>query len=814
MVTFFGFLCVIAKKEGPLAIHLTMHAKPRRRTVTENGDGGEDLVLATSVGNGEDLGPIVRHAFEMGRPEALLHQLKNVAKKKEVEIEELCKLHYEEFITAVDQLRGVLVDAEELKSELSSDNFRLQEVGSSLLLKLEELLESFSVKKNITGAIQMSKICVEVLVLCVKCNQHISEGRFYPALKTLDLIERNYLHNVPIKALQKVIEKRIPVIRSHIEKKVCSDFNEWLVQIRITAGNIGQTAIGQATSARQKDEEMRARQREAEEHSRSGLGDFVYSLDVDEIDEDSVLKFDLTPVYRAYHIHTYLGIQDQFCEYYFKNRLLQLNSDFEISSIQPFSKSPQTFVAQIAGYFIVEDRVLRTAVGLLSANQFETIWETAVAKMTSVLEEQFSHMDSASASDLLLIKDNVTLLGATLRRYGYEVGPLLEVLDKSRDKYHEILLEECRQQMVNVLANDTYEQMVIKTEEEYNMNVFSYHLQTSDIMPAFPYIVPFSSTVPNACRIVKSFIKDSVGFLSYGSHINFFDIVKKFLDKLLIEVLNEALLKVIHSYTTVVSQAMQIAANITVLERACDFFLRQAAQHCGIPVRSFERLHAGLTAKAVLKTSKDEAYHALLNLVNSKVDEFMALTGNINWTMEEIPEDENDYINEVVLYLDTLLSTAQQILPLDALHNVGSGALEHISNSIVGALLSDSVKRFNMNAVMGIDNDLKMLESFADERFHSTGLNEIHKEGSLRDCLIEARQMIDLLLSSQPENFMNPVIREKHYNTLDYKKVASICEKFKDAPDRLFGSLSSRNTKQNARKKSMDMLKRRLRDFN
>ncbi|KAI3926961.1 hypothetical protein MKX01_032876 [Papaver californicum] len=790
-----------------------MQAKPKRRVVAENGDGPEDLVLATTIGNGEDLGPAVRHAFEMGKPEALLQQLRHVVKKKEVEIEELCKLHYEEFILAVDELRGVLVDAEELKSELSSDNFRLQEVGSSLLLKLEELLESYSVKKNVTEAIQMSKICMQVMDLCVKSNQDISEGRFYPALKTLELIEKNYLKHIPVKTLKRVIEKRIPTIKAHIEKKVTTEFNDWLVRVRSMAREIGQTAIGQAASARQRDEELRTRQREAEEQIRSGLGDCVYSLDVEEIDEDSVLKIDLTPVYRAHHIHTCLGIQQQFREYYYKNRLLQLSSDLQISSIQPFLESHQTFFAQIAGYFIVEDRVLRTAGGLLTTEQVETIWETAIGKMTSMLEVQFSRMDTPS--HLLLIKDYVTLVGATLRRYGYQVGTLLEVLDNSRDKYHELLLEECRKQIVDVLGNDTYEQMVMKKEYEYNMHVLAFHLQTSDIMPAFPYVAPFSSTVPDTCRIVRSFIEDSVSYLSYGGRMNFYDVVKKYLDKLLIDVLNEALLKAIYSGTTGVSQAMQIAANISVLERACDLFLLQAAQHYGVPIRVAERPNASLTAKVVLKTSRDAAYHALLNLVNSKLDEFMTLTDSINWIIDEVPQNANDYINEVVIYLDTLMSTAQQILPIDALYKVGIGALEHISNSIVNAFLSENLKRFNINAITGLDNDLKMLESFADEKFQSTGLSELHKEGSLRDCLIEVRQLINLLLSSQPENFMNPVIRERHYNCLDYKKVATICEKYKDSPDRLFGSLSNRNNpKQNARKKSMDVLKRRLRDFN
>lgn len=789
-----------------------MESKAKRRVATENGDTGEDLVLATLIRNGDDLGPIVRHAFEMGRPESLLHQLKHVVKKKEVEIEELCKTHYEEFILAVDELRGVLVDAEELKGELSSDNFKLQEVGSALLIKLEELLESYSIKKNVTEAIKMSKNCVQVLELCVKFNKHISEGQFYPALKTLDLIEKTYLQNIPVRAVRMIVEKRIPIIKLHIEKKVTSQFNEWLVHIRSSAKDIGQTAIGHAASARQRDEEMLELQRKAEEQNISGLGDFAYTLDVEEIDEESILKVDLTPLYRAYHIQSCLGIQEQFWEYYYRNRLLQLNSDLQISSAQPFVESHQIFLAQIAGYFIVEDRVLRTAGGLLLAEQVEKMWDTAIAKMKSVLEEQFSHMNSAT--HLLLVKDYVALLGSTLRQYGYEVGPLLETLDKSRDKYHELLLEECRQQIANVIASDTYEQMVLKKDTDYESVVLSFNLQTSDITPAFPYIAPFSSTVPDACRIVRSFIKGCVDYLSHGAHTNFYDVVRKYLDKLLIDVLNEVILNTIQNGNIGVSQAMQIAANISALERACDFFLRHAAQLCGIPIRSVERPQACLTAKVVLKTSRDEAYLALLNLMNKKLDQFMALTENISWTLEEPPQNGNDYINEVVIYLDTLLSTAQQILPLDALYKVGNGALDHISNSIVSAFLSDSVKRFNANAVMGINNDLKMLESFADEKFHSTGLSEIYKEGSFRGCLIEARQLINLLSSSQPENFMNPVIREKNYNALDYKKVSSICEKFKDSTDGIFGSLSNRNNKQSGRKKSLDMLKKRLKDFN
>lgn len=793
-----------------LVLIVTMNHK-KSRHVAENGETVEDSILMTLIGNGEDLAPMVRHSFEMGKPETLLHQLKNVVKKKEVEIEDLCKLHYEEFIVAVDELRGVLVDAEELKNELASDNFRLQEIGSALLLRLEDLLESYSIKKNVTEAVKMSRICVEVLDLCIKCNKYVADGQFYPALKAIHQIEETYMKVIPVKTLKNLVEKRVPVIKSHIEKKVCGEINEWLVLIRGTSKEIGQKAIGFASSSRQRNEDMLARQKKAEEESCLGLGDFTYSLDVEEIDDNSVLNINLMPLYRAYYIHVCLGIGDQFRDYYFKNRMLQLNSDLQVSSVQHFLASHQTYLAQIAGYFIVEDRVLRTAGDLLSASQVQAMWETAVSKVTSNLEYQFSHMDTAS--HLLLVKDYVTLLGATLRQYGYDVGYILEALTNSRDKYHELLLVECREQIKDAVINDDCKQMVMK-ESEYHSNVLSFDLQTSDIMPGFPYVAPFSSMVPDCCRIIRSFIKDSVNYLSYGGQTNFFDFARKYLDKLLIDVLNDVILNTTKSASTGVSQAMQIAANLSFLERACDYFLQTAAKQCGVPTRMIARLQTTLMAKTVLKTSREKSYVSLVNLVNHKLTEYLSLMENVNWIIDDVAQHKSEYMNEVVIYLDTLLSTAQQILPLDVMYKVGSGALEHINNTFMNTLLSDTLKRFTANAVMGINNDFKSLEEFADERFHSTGLNEVYKEGSFRGCLLEMRQLINLLLSSQPENFMNPVIRMRNYNSLDYKKLAIICEKYKDSPDGLFGSLSKRGARQSNRMKSMDVLKRRLKDFN
>ncbi|CAL5357665.1 unnamed protein product [Camellia sinensis] len=804
-----------------------LSSKSRRKVVPAATDGGDSadkldqLLLSASICNGEDLGPFVRKAFASGKPETLLHHLRHFSKSKEAEIEDVCRAHYQDFIIAVDDLRSLLSDVDSLKTSLSNSNTQLQSVAGPLLSSLDSFVEARNVCKNVKLALDSIRTCVQLIELCSRGNLHLSANNFYMALKCLDSIEREFLDKTPSSTLRIMLEKKIPAIRSHIERRVNKEFGDWLVEIRIVSRNLGQLAIGQASAARQREEELRMKQRQAEEQSRLSLRDCVYALEEEDDDGfggigdegkdgysnggSGMFGFDLTPLYRAYHIHQTLGLEDRFKQYYFENRKLQLTSDFQVSSMTPFLESHQTFFAQIAGFFIVEDRILRTGGRLISKMEVENLWDTAMSKMCSVLEDQFSRMQTAN--HLLLIKDYVSLLGVTLRQYGYPVDALLDVLSKHRDKYHELLLSDCRKQIAEALAADKFEQMLMKKEYEYSMNVLSFQLQTSDITPAFPYVAPFSSTVPDCCRIVRSFIEDSVSFMSHGGQLDFYDVVKKYLDRLLTEVLDGALLKLINTSIHGVSQAMQVAANMVVLERACDFFFRHAAQLSGVPLRMVERSRRQFP----LNKARDVAEEMLSGLLKQKVDGFMTLIENVNWMADEAPQSGNEYVNEVIIYLETLVSTAQQILPVQVLKRVIQEVLSHIAEMIVGALLGESVKRFNMNAIMGIDVDIRLLESFAENQ---APLLSDADANQLKTALVEARQLSNLLLSSHPENFLNPVIRERSYNSLDYRKVVIISEKLKDQPDRLFGTFGSRAYKQNPKKKSLDAMIKRLKDVN
>lgn len=797
----------------------------------------QDLVqLSSAISNGDDLGPFVRRAFASGRPDALLSALRQSARSKESEIEAVCRAHYHDFIRAVDDLRSLLSDVDSLKSSLSDSNALLLSAATPLLSSLDAFLAARALAANLSSALSAARRCARLLSLCARANAHLAADDLYLALRAVDAVDRDLSLDsrdsrepLPLPALRRMLARAVPAVRAYAQRRISKDFSDWMVRIRVASRHLGQVAIARASAARQREEDLRAKQRQAEEQSRVGLGPLAlaapvyYSLDAD-ADADDIAAaaaqssasdddgaaaqwFDLTPLYRAFHIHQTLGLEERFKKYYLENRKLQLTSDFQVTSVAPFLESHQQFFAQVAGFFIVEDRILRTGGGLISRPGVDALWEAAVAKMVSVLEDQFSRMQTAN--HLLLIKDYVSLLGVTLRRYGYAVDPLLDVLAKHRDKYHDLLLADCRRQVSEALAADAFEQMLMKKEYEYSMNVLAFQLQTSDIMPAFPYVAPFSSAVPSLCRIVRSFVEDSVSFMSHGGQLDFFPVINRYLDRLLSEAVDASILRLVEGGGLGVSQAMQVAANMAVMERACDFFFRHAAQLSGIPLRVAERGRRDFP----LKKSRDAAEELLLRLLRSKIDEFFLLSETVSWMADDPPPGGNDYSNEVIIYLETFVSTAQRILPLPVLRRVLQGVLAHVSDKIVGLFLSDSVKRFNASAVTGVDADLRLFESFAENLSGLFADSEESSATELKMAMVEARQLVNLLMSNNPESFLNPVIRERSYNKLDYKKVVAISEKFRDSSDRLFSTFGTRGAKtNNTKKKSLDALIKRLRD--
>ncbi|ERN02152.1 exocyst complex component SEC15B [Amborella trichopoda] len=733
--------------------------------------------LVSAIGNGEDLGPIVRMAFAANESDALLSSLRNLSRAKDGEIQALCYSHHSHFILAVDHLRSLLSDALSLKSSLSSLHSNLQSSASPLLESVQNLLEALNLSQNLGIALTNAGQCLAISRLCVHANAHLANRRHHQALVCLRILEAEHLGSTPCTPLGLMLQTHIPAIRDHIRQKAQQSLGDWLVEVRSTGRELGQLAISGAASARQRAEEIRQE---------------PYALDIDDNPEpDPCASLDLTPLYRAHHVHKTLGLEAEFRHYYHENRRLQLVSDFQLSNMGPFLESHQAFFSQIAGFFIVEDRVQ----GVVGRAQDDALWDLALAKVCDVVDEQFSRMQAAS--HLLLVKDHASLMAETLGQSGFYVRPLFEALARHAERYHELLLRECGQQAREAVAAEELEPMVMRKAYEYDMNIVSFGLETiCTTTPAFPYVAPFSAAVPACCRVVRSFIEDSVSYLAHAG-LDWCErhrLVRVYLDRLLCGVLNEALLA---CSPATVSHAVQAVADVAALSHAFEHFEELAARLSGVITRR------NTSKVAPLTPAMEKAEATLLSLLCTKLDEYIAMMETVNWVADEPPKGGNQYANEAIIYLETLVSTAGQVLPPEMLSRALKGALSHISEGIVAFLGSDAVRRFNGNAVAGLDADLRLLEGFAEGQ----GSEEL-KQG-----LAEARQMVNLLLSNHPENFLNPVIREKSYATLDYRKVVAISEKMRDSgAERLFGSFGTRGAKQNPKKKSLDVLIRRLKD--
>ncbi|MED6201016.1 hypothetical protein PIB30_090882 [Stylosanthes scabra] len=103
------------------------------------------------------------------------------------------------------------------------------------------------------------------------------------------------------------------------------------------------------------------------------------------------------------------GKEERFKQYYYENWKLRLTSNFQVSSMTPSLESHQKLFEQIAGFFVVKDKVFKAGSGLILKLVVENLWDTVVSKIGSVWEDQFSCRQTAT--HFLLTKDYVSLNG-------------------------------------------------------------------------------------------------------------------------------------------------------------------------------------------------------------------------------------------------------------------------------------------------------------------------------------------------------------------------------------------------------------------
>ncbi|XP_018416706.1 PREDICTED: exocyst complex component 6B isoform X5 [Nanorana parkeri] len=659
------------------------------------------------------IGPTLRSVYDGEEHSTFMEKLEVRIRNHDREIEKMCNFHYQGFVDSITELLKVRGEAEKLKNQVTDTNRRLQVDGAELLSTMKDLQQCRVQQRNIAATVDTLNLCLPVLEMYSKLQVQMKTKRHYPALKTLEQLEHTYLPQVSHYRFCHIMVDNIPKLREEIKEVSMSDLKDFLESIRKHSERIGEFAMKQAQQQRSMDNMLSGQ-------SRGGLGkrykrDLCPSpevngtspmseqdsgiLDVEDEDEEEEAPgtkdlVDFSPVYRCLHIYTVLGSREVFENYYRKQRRKQARL-----VLQPPSNMHETlegyrkYFYQIVGFFVVEDHILHTTVGLVNRAYIDELWDLALSKTMAALR---THSSYCSDPNLVLdLKNLIVHFADTLQGYGFPVNHLFDMLLEVRDQYSEILLKKWALVFRNILDADNYSPIPVSDEAEYRKILGQFPVQDPELeKQPFPRKFPFSEFVPKIYSQIKEFIYACLKFSEdlHLSSTEVDDMIRKSTNLLLTRTLSNCLQNVI------------------------------------------KRKNVGLTEDA-RQAAEEEIYTNL----NQKIDQFLQLA-DYNWMTLESSERASDYLVDLVAFLNNTFAVFTH-LPGKVAQTACMSACKHLSTSLTQLLLEAEVKQITMGALQQFNLDVKECESFA-----KSGPVPGFQGDTLQLAFIDLRQLLDLFI--------------------------------------------------------------------
>ncbi|XP_040191482.1 exocyst complex component 6B isoform X1 [Rana temporaria] len=704
------------------------------------------------------IGPTLRSVYDGEEHSTFMEKLEARIRNHDREIEKMCNFHYQGFVDSITELLKVRGEAEKLKNQVTDTNGRLQIDGAELLSTMKELQKCRIQQRNIAATVDKLSLCLPVLEMYSKLQVQMKTKRHYPALKTLEQLEHTYLPQVSHYRFCQVMVDNIPKLREEIKEVSMSDLKDFLESIRKHSERIGEFTMKQAQQQRSMDNLLSVQ-------CRGGLGkrykrDLCPSpevngtspmseqdsgiLDVEDEDEEEEALgtkdlVDFAPVYRCLHIYTVLGSREVFENYYRKQRRKQARLVLlPPSNMHETLDGYRKYFHQIVGFFVVEDHILHTTVGLVNRAYIDELWNLALSKTMAALR---THSSYCSDPNLVLdLKNLIVLFADTLQGYGFPVNQLFDMLLEVRDQYSETLLKKWALVFRNILDADNYSPIPVSDETVYRKILGQFPFQDPELeKQPFPRKFPFSEFVPKIYSQIKEFIYACLKFSEdlHLSSTEVDDMIRKSTNLLLTRTLSNCLQNVIKRKNVGLTELVQIIINTTHLEISCKFleeFITNITNVLPDTVHT-TKLYGLTTFKDARQAAEEEIYTNL----NQKIDQFLQLA-DYDWMAVESNDRASDYLVDLVAFLNSTFAVFTH-LPGKVAQTACMSACKHLSTSLTQLLLEVEVKQITMGALQQFNLDVKECESFA-----KSGPVPGFQGDTLQLAFIDLRQLLDLFI--------------------------------------------------------------------
>ncbi|XP_018098455.1 exocyst complex component 6B isoform X3 [Xenopus laevis] len=702
------------------------------------------------------IGPTLRSVYDGEEHGHFMDKLELRIKNHDREIEKMCNFHYQGFVDSITELLKVRGEAEKLKNQSTDTNRRLQLEGAELISSMKELQQCRIQQRNIATTVDKLNMCLPVLEMYSKLHAQMKSKRHYPALKTLEQLEHSFLPQVSHYRFCQVMVDNIPKLREEIKDVSMSDLKDFLESIRKHSERIGETAMKQAQQQRTLDNILSVqgkrglakRPRKCPSPELNGTSPMSEQdsgiLDVEDEEEEEEAPgtqdlVDFSPVYRCLHIYTVLGSRETFENYYRKQRRKQARL-----VLQPPSNMHETldgyrkYFHQIIGFFVVEDHILHTTLGLVNRAYIDELWDLALSKTMAALR---THSSYCSDPNLVLdLKNLIVHFADTLQGYGFPVNQLFDMLLEIRDQYSEILLKKWALLFRNILDTDNYSPIPVTDEETYRKLVGQFPFQDSEVeKQQFPKKFPFSEFVPKVYCQIKEFIYACLKFSEdlHLSSTEVDDMIRKSTNLLLTRTLSNCLQNVIKRKNVGLTELVQIIINTTHLEVSCKYLEEFITNITGVLPDTVHtsKLYGLTTFKDARQAAEEEIYTNL----NQKIDQFLQLA-DYDWLVSDPSTQASDYLVDLVAFLNSTFAVFTH-LPGKVAQTACMSACKHLSTSLTQLLLEAEVKQITMGALQQFNQDVKECERFA-----RSGPVPGFQGDTLQLAFIDLRQLLDLFI--------------------------------------------------------------------
>lgn len=187
----------------------------------------EALLVTIAEGTDDQLAPIVKSVLERSNRAPFSMALDRFIKRKDQEIKSMCNNNYVQFIGSVESLMEVKKELRQFRDSVLDLNREVQVSGSELLDAADTLASLHGERIEVEKSISEIERCRQMLMLVSRAIEQVNLGKYFPALRTLEQLQRQHLSDESNHPLMHQIETQIPSIVSCIRNNVKVQFDTW-----------------------------------------------------------------------------------------------------------------------------------------------------------------------------------------------------------------------------------------------------------------------------------------------------------------------------------------------------------------------------------------------------------------------------------------------------------------------------------------------------------------------------------------------------------------------------------------------------------